>query len=233
MLIFVASVAMARLVHTARCQHEAAEVITNSGGWTEYSWQDTPETRKLEALPWVPRCLVRSLGADYFGTIISAGNISEEPGDGNAWLVAAGRLRGLERLSIGGYALRGSILSHIAGLNRLRELEFEGSEITDRGLANLAKSPVYAHLVCSGQISPTPGHQHLTRLISLEWLDLSDSAHITDEALTYVGALTNLRALVLTNCDVSDDGLLDLEGLTRLWVSTSTKRRSVTLAYCI
>ena len=76
--------------------------------------------------------------------------------------------------------------AHLADLAHLQWLYLNGTEVTDRGLANLK------------------------RLDSLTLLHLADT-QITDAGLEHLAALTNLRILHLSGTPVTDDGIEKLK----------------------
>jgi hypothetical protein len=70
----------------------------------------------------------------------------------------------------------------------------DSTRVTDRGLANLAA------------------------LVELEQLGLRNLAGVTDDGLRQIGALKNLKVLLLGGTAVSDAGLDRLDGLTKLQI---------------
>jgi hypothetical protein len=120
----------------------------------------------------------------------------------------------LETLSLGGPGVTDEALKHVARLkhlaggDRLRELDLSGAQVSDDGLVHLAGLTQLTSLGL-GQTQVTGrGLSHL-RAPQLSWLDL-DKSQVTDAGLAHLKGLTGLRHLNLNDTQVTNEGLVHL-----------------------
>ncbi len=108
-----------------------------------------------------------------------------------------------------------TLSGHLETLPDLKELDLDGTRVTDawlehlKGLANLR-----ALNLSNTQVSDA-GLQHLKGMTNLEALDL-DGTQVTNAGLVHLKGLTNLERVELDATQVSDAGLEHLQGLTKL-----------------
>ena len=107
------------------------------------------------------------------------------------------------------------VLPHVKKLRNLRALIVRGSQVTDRGLMNLAEMTRLEKLELTRNGITDAGLVHLQGLRNLEHLWLFDT-QVTDAGLVHLGALSNLKTLDLSDTNVSDAGLVHLKALDRL-----------------
>lgn len=108
-------------------------------------------------------------------------------------------------------------------LRRLREsgevnetiLEFDGSDIADVELAQLAGNQSIEELRLGGTPITDQGVAYLENLVQLRALDLSRT-QVTDASLASISRLANLRRLWLGGTAVTDKGLRQLTSLDQL-----------------
>jgi internalin A len=188
------------VVRSTGVQRQALAAIRRAGGNYTYDWQYVGGEFVPFARPGWPEWLVARLGEDYFGHVNWVGlhvlKVPEEgpPNDHEKRIVV-------------------EALAQIGHLSRLEELDIEGTEAGDSGLANLERlTHLKALTVCDWDLTD-PGF--LETMTELEHLDLNDSA-VGDAGLAHLKGLTRLRILELVGTKVTDGGLAHLKGLTSL-----------------
>ncbi|CAI5460726.1 unnamed protein product [Closterium sp. Yama58-4] len=102
------------------------------------------------------------------------------------------RLTGLESLDLTSTNVSDSFLEGIESLVSLTSLSFQHTNVSDAGLS------------------------HLTALTSLNVLELSGCDGVTDAGMVHVGRLTGLEKLDVDSTAVTNDGLQQLNTLTKL-----------------
>jgi len=124
-------------------------------------------------------------------------------------------LDSLKYLDIGWTRVTEEGLRHLSGLTSLETLELpRDNGITEQGLSHLAGLERLKKLSgIPGDIS-TKGLKYLSKM-QLESLDL-DGAAITDETMSYIVQLRNLRSLDLQKCSTTNAGLAELTKLKSL-----------------
>jgi Leucine-rich repeat (LRR) protein len=118
-------------------------------------------------------------------------------------------------LTLIGDAQLAQLTRDFAGAN-LTRLDLGGAEVTDDGLAYIARIPHLTDLslaACRGITDS--GLAHLEPLTGLTRLDLGDT-QVTDWGLAHLEGLTNLTDLSLRDTEVTDEGMVHLEGLSGL-----------------
>lgn len=98
----------------------------------------------------------------------------------------------------------------------ITELKLSGARVTPAGLDALAMFPNLRSLDMSGTGHSPDAYRFLTKL-NLEVLSLHTSK-FNDAAMPFLTGLTELRELTLSDTSVSDQGLVNLKGLTNLEV---------------
>jgi hypothetical protein len=122
-----------RLARNAQMQRDAVAAITRARGSVTYDFQAKHNRySSFNESPW-PRWLVKLLGVDYFGNVVSV----VIPGVSEEELIHIGNLSRLRVLYLIGPAMTDSGLPQLKGLTKLTELHVIDSPITDAGLANL------------------------------------------------------------------------------------------------
>ena len=115
---------------------------------------------------------------------------------GSDGLAALAGLTFLEELYVAGTVVDDDSCKLIAGFPKLKKLRLARNQVTDSGLEILSK--------CS----------------SLEELDVSEDALLTDAGMAHLAKLTALKKLNLWRVQISDDGALKLAPLTKLvWLN--------------
>lgn len=115
-------------------------------------------------------------------------------------------------------ALSDSDLEYLASRVSVRELDLaDNPNVTDDGLRHVAKLKGLEDLSLIGTGVTDKGIRHLRKL-PLTYLALSETG-VGDEALGYVGELTQMEQLHLRNCRrVTDIGVSKLVKLKQLWM---------------
>ena len=98
---------------------------------------------------------------------------------------------------------------------RIAEMDFAGSKITNQGVAEIGKFPAVRLLKLNGSLITGEGLEHLQNLSSLEVLSLSGT-RVDSEGLQHIAQLVNLRELDISQTRVTDEGLQYLANLTNL-----------------
>ena len=234
-VVVIIAAPMAWISNNARVQREIVTAIEKAGGkvWYDFEWSDGGATGEM---PIWPESLVRALGPDYFGNVVSVSFTSRAT---DAELIQVAKLERVERLDIyrsdvsdrGLAHLEGlshlqilnlvrtkagdAGLAQLAGMKSLRVLSLEGTELTDSGVAHLAGLTQLEDLNLASTSVSDAGLAHLTGLTKLQMLDLSRT-RITDEGLAYLKPMSELRSLDLGRTKISDAGLAQLAGIPNL-----------------
>ena len=120
-------------VHRANVQRNAVAAIERAGGHVYYDWQCDPNGMPLpvasasegagvsvpNAPPHWPKALVKGLGVDYFGHVVT---VDMESRGSDAILAHVEMLGRLEHLSLSGSTLSDAGLAHLSQLSHLQEL---------------------------------------------------------------------------------------------------------------
>lgn len=106
-------------------------------------------------------------------------------------------------------------LAQVARLTHLQELHLDNTPVTDTGVAQLAPLTELRILDFKGTRVTDAGLAIVRRFPHLQALYLT-RAPITDAGLAHVATLTDLRTLILWDTPITDAGLTHLTPLTRL-----------------
>jgi hypothetical protein len=134
-----------------------------------------------------------------------------------------GKLTGLEELYIGNArSITDARVSHLAGLNKLRSIHINCSNLTDNSLAILSSLPSMETLSLQDNHFSDKGLERLGRKPHLKqlFIGLGDS-HVTDAGLLHLRTCEKLYVLDLQSSKVTAQGLEVLKGLpnlTTLWL---------------
>jgi hypothetical protein len=101
-------------------------------------------------------------------------------------------------------------LEALAGLTRLKTVDFSGARITDRGLRIIAKMEGLESLNLGGTSVTNEGLQHLVGLAKLTTLDLRGTK-VTDAGLQKLAALPNLASLSIGETGITAAGVAGLK----------------------
>src|SRR5262249_49746026 len=179
------------IVRSARVQRQALAAIRRAGGNYTYDWQYVGGEFVPFARPGWPQWSVARLGEDYFGHVNRV----------NLWIVRAPEdeppTDHEKRIIV-------EALAQIGHLSRLEELDIEGTEAGDSGLANLERLTHLKTLTLGDWDLTDP--RFLQTMTELEELKIDDSP-ISDAGLARRKGLTRIRTLVLIGTNVTDAGL--------------------------
>jgi hypothetical protein len=106
-------------------------------------------------------------------------------------------------------------LVHLAGMDRLQQLNLANTRISDKGLEQLQSLAALRSLDLHDTLVTDVGMKCLRGLIALQKLSLWGN-HITDAGLAQIKGLTALEDLDLGSTRVTAEGLETLKGLTNL-----------------
>lgn len=136
------------------------------------------------------------------------------------------KMRSLKKLDIRKSQVTDKGLAHLAQIKSLEYLDLPEKGVTDQGLSYLAQLKGLKHLVIARPYKTDPkmdkgyytdkGLKELSELQSLEELNLG-SRGITDEGISQVAKLTNLRELTLFGCtEITNEALAKISTLKHL-----------------
>jgi Leucine-rich repeat (LRR) protein len=117
-------------------------------------------------------------------------------------------LKNLTSLYIGGTAITDEGVRELQGLTKLRVLRLNGTKIEGRGLGSLPAS--IAELDLNHSEVTDRGLANIAELTSLERLSLSGT-RITDDGIGELAKMTSLRRLTVTDTAISDAGIAELQ----------------------
>ncbi len=115
----------------------------------------------------------------------------------------------LKVLRVGSPGVNITDLVGAAGHNNLEELDVRHCRAVDGWIDLVCQIPHLKRLYFDGRILNDSIVEGLTKIQTLEALDLSSSP-ITDEGLARLAQLPNLAELILRNCEKLSDGALDV-----------------------
>ena len=121
----------------------------------------------------------------------------------------------LTSLSLWNTQITDAGLAHIAKLNNLTSLHLGGTQVTDAGLAYISGLNSLTSLHLGGTQITGVGLAHVARLNSLTSLDLGGT-EITDAGLAHVARLNSLTSLDLGGTQITDAGLAHVARLNSL-----------------
>ena len=99
----------------------------------------------------------------------------------------------------------GELASLTEGLEEFTEINANGSQVTDLGLASLAKLPQLKTLSLDSTKVSDQGMQHVAKVSTLESLSLSGTT-ISDSGVATLTALPNLKKLEMQHCFLTPQG---------------------------
>jgi hypothetical protein len=168
-LVAFAAFVMARTITRARAQREAVAVIKQAGGDVGYDYEYQIDSllrlnfaRGIDAKPWGPEWLRNALGQDYFRRVVFVSFPRERPDDlarivgflqrleGLRFLYLTdvndrdlGLLGGLDQVQgmhLSSYEITDAGLVKLEGLQTLRRLRLDGTQVSDEGTASLREA---------------------------------------------------------------------------------------------
>ncbi len=140
LIIFLASVGMSTLgvkMHRARKQRQIVAAILKLGGGVQYDYHDgICDPRKH---PPVPAWQLKVFGDDFFSDVVGVGffrkaHLRDED------LARLENLAQLEFVMLERVPITDKALEHFKGLGNLRYLSLVGTQVTEEGIAQLAKA---------------------------------------------------------------------------------------------
>jgi hypothetical protein len=176
LLVAVLAVPLGLWVASAQRQRRAVEALRRMGGQVVYS--NDPRHSPNDPKARVPEWLVRSLGDDFFFSVVRV-TLGKDVGDEH--------------------------LGPLLELGTVTHLELWYSRVTDAGLARLSALPRLNSLVLKGGSIGDGGLVYLGDLRRLEHLEL-DNMHVSDTGLIHLGSLSRLKLLTLLRTHVTQAG---------------------------
>jgi hypothetical protein len=162
-------------VHLTRRQAAAVAAIRALGGRITYADQ-----LPFAAKPWAPNWLRKTLGDDYFISVVGVNLARTQISDGD--LAPLEALDQLCILSLDETTVGNSGLRHVAGLRHLEELCLRNTEVTDSGLESLK-------------------HSSRLRLVDLE------GTQVSDRGLMQLAGFPSLMQVQLVDTRVTEQGV--------------------------
>jgi hypothetical protein len=204
------------LINPPRIQRSAVTAIEAARGRVAYNWEWRDGT-PIEERPNWPEWLVRAVGVDYFGHVVSVELSGRtRPDRLPVALAHLGNLTKLDHLALTDVDFSGSNnMLQLRGLSRLRELSLRRIRNAEAVLSQIVGLTRLQRLDVRHTQIPDWALAHLERITNLEELDLSHMG-ISDEGLAHLDGMTNLLRLNLARTRVTSDGLAALAGFTQL-----------------
>jgi Leucine-rich repeat (LRR) protein len=147
------------------------------------------------------------------------------PPDGPGWppnLAYLADLRKLEKLDIN--HMTNPVMAQLADHDTIKELHLHPYEIDQELLSSIARLSKLTDLDLSFCRIEREGFAHLAKLQGLETLDL-ESTTINHKGLSYIGRIASLKRLNLRTTGFADAGMKHLAGLKNLeWLNLSLTR---------
>jgi Leucine-rich repeat (LRR) protein len=213
-----------------RIERETIAMIETSGGQVAYDFQLNSAKQYLpSALPHGPGWLRSFFGENFFSDV---SRVTLKGGDADLarirglshlkeliltdanvtdiGLESLRDLRQLEGLWLSGSQISDKGLINLAGLNHLRVLCFYDTEITDDGLKELQRLRQLHTLVLRNTKVTDSGLLVVKDLAPLRVLCLADNINVTDAGLVNLKDLASLRSLDLSGTKVTDAGVKQL-----------------------
>lgn len=218
-------------VHRSLRQRRGVAAIRQFGGDTAYDYQLTSDFVFRNAPSWVPARVRRSLGDDYFHSIIyvhmtyGRDRLSSLPGDAvdEEYLSQIAGFSRLKHLTLSSPAsLTEAGARHVSCLHCLETLCLRHTDMTDESVRLLGELPRLEHLDLRGTRITDQALAHAGRMKTLRVLWVGgDSVNpsITDDGLLHLAKLPRLHALDLRGTAVTDQGLARLKGLKLRWLN--------------
>jgi hypothetical protein len=143
LLIAAFAVWLGWLTHRARSQRRAVAAIKEWGGNVRYDYESTDDGRKASGKRPGPNWFARTIGIDYFHTVVEVEWIGGNWPDTNITddeLTNLDTLSGLQQLSLRFQReISGAGFEHLKGLTNLRSLDLSGTLNARSALPYLGK----------------------------------------------------------------------------------------------
>jgi internalin A len=211
-LVLVAGAGLGWYVRSARIQRQAVAAIEQAGGSVAYEWDLQNGKRIANGKPWWPEWLVNLVGVDYFGSVVAVDLIDFGTDE---LLVDVSKLTRLEDLQLNGSEVTDAGLAFLSGLTKLKHLTLRESKVTDAGLIHLRGLTDLEQLTLGYTACSDAGLRHLRGLPRLKKLGLVNT-QVTEAGIASLMEMTNLEVLRLGGRPISDVGLVQLKKLTAL-----------------
>jgi hypothetical protein len=173
------------VVRKARIQRDAVRALQSRGAFIFYDWQ-FKDGHTTDGKPPAPKWLVRLIGVDYFGKIVSitfpqqvnaiiigqertylgttgGAMLSFDTRVSDADLVHLKDLDHIEILNLNNSPISDAGLAYIAGLSHLYALGLDDTGVTDAGLAHLKRLPKLRFLDMQRTVVTDAGEEDMRR----------------------------------------------------------------------
>ncbi len=209
----------------ANRQRRAVEIIKKAGGTAYYDFDadDDGVLRTPPLSPSGPDWLRRSIGIDYFSTVVRVG-LDDRKNPNDDAFAALADLPQLRNLFLGGSAVSDAVMSRLKGLNQLHALIVVHSTVTDAGWKAFERLTQLKSLRIDGLNFTDSSLVYVMDLSGLRRLFLIDT-QVSDFGVTYIIGLSQLEEVALYRSKVSDAGICQLKSLSHLKKLTIEKRK--------
>jgi hypothetical protein len=154
--------------------------------------------------------MIRRPGSDVVALVIAAAGCNRaEPGPDHA----AQRDEAMKALAALGATIEPDSPS---GDHPVDQIDLSGDKVTDDTLTYVARFPRLKKLSLKNTAVTSAGLTKLAGLVSLERLDLSGSAKVSDDGIAHTAHLAGITELGLSNTSVTDAGMASDGRLTGL-----------------
>lgn len=211
-LVLAAGAGLGWYVRSARIQRQAVAAIEQAGGSVAYEWDLQNGKRIPNGKPFWPKWLVNLVGVDYFGNVVAVDLIDFGTDE---LLVEVSKLTRLEDLQLNGSEVTDAGLAFLSGLTKLKHLTLRKSKVTDAGLIHLKALTNLEQLHLGETDCGDAGLKHLRGLPRLKMLGLRYTK-IAEGEFVNLKEMTNLEELRIGGNTIGDVGLVQLKKLTGL-----------------
>ena len=211
LLVLVVGVGLGWPIHLARQQRKAVALVTSQGGTVLYNYQFSNGRPTPGGKHSTPAWLGSLLGLDCFEKVRVV-VLSDKTTDSDMEVI--GSLRGVEELSVGACPqVSDTGIQQLKGWTNLKGLKLFGKNLTSACTSILPGMNQLTSLTLSEKFGDSA-------LANIEWLTqlqtLELNQGVTDEGMSHLRPLANLKELVLSRCQIKGTGLKYLEGMSQL-----------------
>jgi hypothetical protein len=229
-LVLIAGLVFGFTVIRARRQRDAVLAIRNLGGQVRYSKAAALDFILNPLMPGVSNRIAAIVGPDFIYRIeyveLGSDTLAEKH---DQIFQLLGDVNGVDTLNLIGRGIHDGHLKWLTNLD-VRTLLLQGCAVTDRGLATLRRLPNLVSLFVSNAAVSDEGMSHIGQLRQLKELTLADT-NVTDDGLIALQKSANLQNLQLQGAGFSNRALKFIASVRSLknltFVGTSIDGRQI------
>jgi Leucine-rich repeat (LRR) protein len=204
-------------MHRVKVQRDAVAALEKARFSVDYDWAWADLSSNGRSSPF-PRWLVKSLGNDFFGDVVSVSGRSGGQVD-DELMAHIGRLKQIQDLSFHDTSgVTDDRLSYLKPLDRLEDLRLIRTEIQGPGLRHLEGLKQLRTLILDDIPLNDQTMAHFAPLVSLRYLRTTNCKDVGDVGLAHLRSLVNMQTLHLDNGSrITSKGLNALQGMSQLF----------------